>query len=38
MYNISYENLMIVNVAIYKNLNYDMGQFLHTYMCRKDTE
>ena len=37
MYYILYENLMIINFAIYKNLNWDMGQFLHTYMCRKNT-
>ena len=37
MYNIFYENLMIIDFAIYKNLNWDMGQFLLTYMCRKDT-
>ena len=29
---------MIVNFAVYNNLNWDMGQFLLTYMCRKDTE
>ena len=38
MYYILYENLMIINFAIYKNLNWYMGQFLLTYMCRKDTE
>ena len=38
MYYILYENLMIIDFAIYKNLNWDMGQFLLTYICRKDTE